>query len=221
MKTHQLTFVTLLLTFFLTGNIYGQSPQIDSLKIIPTNPTTNDTIKVVAYTTFFNSPCFLASSSFIIGTTINVYASHQNDSSMWPAFCNSIDTLTIGQLSAGTYVLHYHLADTVPPTTYDIDTIIFTVQQASGLQLIDNSEQEITVYPNPTTTEINVDFKTYTANRHDITFYSVLGQKVKTVKERKDITTIDISDLTDGIYFIVITSENNGRWTQKIIKNGT
>jgi len=43
MKTHQLTFVTLLLTFFLTGNIYGQSPQIDSLKIIPTNPTTNDT----------------------------------------------------------------------------------------------------------------------------------------------------------------------------------
>lgn len=123
MKRHQLTLGTLLLTFFLTGNLKAQT--IDSLKIIPTNPTTNDTVKVITYTTFPNSSCNLTGSSInIIDSTINVYASHFQGG--WPSICNSIDTLTIGKFNARTYELQYHLTDTAPPTTYDIDTIILS-----------------------------------------------------------------------------------------------
>jgi len=218
MKTHQLTLATLLLTFFLTNNLKAQIPAIDSLKIIPTNPTTNDLVKIISHTIFPSSGCPLTSSSVnISGATITVYAAHTLG--FLTAICYSKDTLTIGILNAGTYELTYHLYDTVPPTTYDIDTINFTVQQSNGLQFTDNSEQSIEIYPNPTTTEINIRLKTHLVDRYDIEIYSVLGKKIKTVREGKDTITIDISDLTDGVYFIIITSGHDRRWTQKIIKN--
>jgi hypothetical protein len=218
MKTHQRTLATLLLAFFLTGNLKAQIPAIDSLKIIPANPTTNDSVKLISYSTFPSGGCPLTSSSVnISGATITVHVSHTLGGAT--VLCKSTDTLAIGKLSAGAYELHYHLADTAPPTTYDIDTSNFTVQQASGLQLIGHSEQELIIYPNPTTTEISLDLKTHSVKRHDIYFYSVQGQIVKAAKELSDIITIDISDLTDGVYFIVITSEHNRRWAQKIIKS--
>lgn len=217
MKTHQFTFALFLLTFFLTGNSEAQPPTIDSLRIIPTNPTTNDTVQLISYTTFAYSGCSLGSSSVsIIGTNITVHTSY--NTGIGPAFCNSIDTLVIGKLYAGTYELTCHLADTAPPTTYDIDTIIFTIQQASGFQFIDNLSQEIKVYPNPAITEFTIELKTFLAD-NDIDIISVLGQKIKTVKENRDIIKIDISDLTDGIYFIVITSGHDRCWTHKIMKN--
>jgi len=216
MKTHQLTLATLLLTLFLINNLKSQT--IDSLKIIPINPTSNDTIKVICYTTFPYGDCNLGSSSVnIVDSIITIYTSY--NIGLYPAFCNSIDTLTIGILNAGTYELTCHLSDTAPPTTYDIDTIIFTVQQGSGLQLIDNSGQEIKAYPNPTTTEIYINLKTQLNERHDIDIYSVFGQKIKTIKTDKKKILINISDLTEGVYFIVIISDYDKQWTQKIIKN--
>jgi len=191
---------------------------IDSIAILPPNPTTTDTVKVISYTSFGYTPCSLANPSFnIVDTNITVYTSYTTG--IAPTLCTSIDTLTIGKLNVGNYELTFHLADTAPPTTYDIDTIIFTVQQPSGLQPTEYSEQEIKVYPNPTTSEINIELKTHSTDRHEIDIYSLLGQKINTVKTDKNNVLIDISDLTEGVYFIFITDGYDKRWTKKIIKN--
>ncbi len=191
---------------------------IDSLKIIPNNPTTLDTVKVIGYTFHPYSDCPLTSSSVNINNdTITVNVSHTLG--IMPTTCNSIDTLTIGVLNAGTYELTYHLADTAPPTTYDIDTITFTIQQPSGLQPPDHSEQEIEVYPNPITSQINIGLKTLPADKYHIDFYSILGQKIKTIKADKNIVSVDISNFTEGVYFIVITDGHGRRWARKVIKN--
>jgi len=196
----------------------NNSRTIDSLKIIPNNPTTNDTVKVISYTMHPNSDCSLTNSSVsITNDTITVNASYTLG--MLPTICNSIDTLTIGVLNAGTYELTYHLADTAPPTTYDIDTIMFTVQQLNTLQHVEYSEKEIRVYPNPTISQINIELKILPADRYQIDFYSILGQKIKTVKTGKSNVSIDISDLTQGVYFITITDRHGGLWTRKVIKN--
>jgi hypothetical protein len=155
-----------------------------------------------------------SSSVNINGATITLNASHSLG--VLAVICYSTDTLTIGTLNAGTYELTYHLY--APPTIYDIDTIIFTVQQASGLQLIENSDQKIKVYPNPATTEIHIDLNTPSTEKHDIDIYSVFGQKIKTIREVYGIITVDISDLIGEIYFIVITNGQNKRWTKKITK---
>ncbi len=139
MKSNQLTFVTLLLTFFITSNLNAQSGAIDSLKIIPTNPTTSDSVKVISYTVFNSGDCQLASSSVNInGAAIDIYASHILGP--YASYCYSTDIITIGKLDAGTYEIHYHLTANSLPTTNDIDTISFTVQQATGLQQIEVSE---------------------------------------------------------------------------------
>ena len=138
MKSYQITFLTLLL-IFLTSNLKAQLNAIDSLKIIPTNPTTSDSVKVISYTIFNSYPCQLASSSVnISGALIDIYASHILGP--YASVCHSTDILTIGKLNAGTYELHYHLTANSLPTTNDTDTIIFTVQQATGFQLIELSE---------------------------------------------------------------------------------
>lgn len=219
MKTHHFSLAILLLTFLITSNIKSQN--IDSLKILPTNPTTTDTIKAVCYVSYPNSPCHIISSNInIIASTIKVYASHYDNYASFPAFCNSTDTLTIGRFSAGIYELIYTLlSDTAPAFIYDIDTIIFNIQQSTGMQLTENLNQEILIYPNPTTKEIYIELKPYSSGKHDISIYSLFGQKIKSIRETGNIITIDISDLIEGIYFIEVTNGQDKRWTQKIIKN--
>ena len=214
MKT-QISLAILLLTCFLMSNLYAQ--QIDSLAMIPTNPTISDTIKIIGYTSHPYSDCPLTSSSVDFdGDTIIVRTSHTLGG--WTALCNSIDTLTIKFFNAGTYEIRYHLSDTAPPTTYDIDTLIFTVQQPSGLQIKNNIDQKINIYPNPTTTEITIDLITHSTSGHKIDFYSVLGQKIKTFNTETKTINIDISDLTEDIYLITITNRDGRLWTGKLIK---
>jgi hypothetical protein len=218
MKTHQLTLATLLLIFFLTGNLKAQPPTIDSLKIIPANPTANDIVKIIAFTSWYINPCTLTSYSLNdTNNQITVIAIHSGAGIFMP--CSSIDTLTIGVLNAGNYELTYNLADTFWTVIYDIDTIIFTVQQASGLQQIDNSDQRIKVYPNPfsTSTTIFIDDKLLTSTI-EIRMYDIFGREIKrmTKTKNKEIT-ITKDNLTGGLYFIKIMQNDKIIDSKKII----
>ena len=208
----------ILITFILTGNLIAQT--IDSLKIIPTIPNTNDTVKVIGYVTYPNSPCYLINSSInFIDSTIKLTVSHYDSINVWPAVCNSTDTLSVGVLNNGTYEVNYHLvSDTAPQTTYDIDTIFFTVQQASGISPVYFSDQIIIVYPNPATNEITLNLKTCLTSSKEIYIYSAFGQKIKTIRTNMNKINIYISNLTEGIYYIKITDGQGKRWTKKLIK---
>jgi hypothetical protein len=207
-------FPSVLFVFLMT--LSAQAVYVDSLKIIPTNPTSVDTVKVIAFTTLVSSPCPLKTSSVeVIDDTIKVRASH-NLGPFW-LFCNSIDTLILGVFEPGNYELHYHLMDTTFTVTYDIDTILFTVQQASGLQFIDNQDPEIFIYPVPATTEITIKLP-YSNDGYHIEIYSNIGQRIKTTYTKKEAISIDLSDIPGGLYYIVIHDGYFRRWTKKIIK---
>ncbi|HIA37586.1 MAG TPA: hypothetical protein EYN89_12860, partial [Flavobacteriales bacterium] len=117
MKTIITLFTSMLLTC-LTSNLTAQVT--DSLEIIPANPTTTDTVKVICYTTWMSvvpgQPCgypLLNSSLNINNNEIDVYKTpldsvDSNYIVLW-VLCNSIDTITVGRLNAGTYDLTYHL----------------------------------------------------------------------------------------------------------------
>lgn len=218
MKTHWLLSLTFLLVFLPANITYAQISVIDSLKIDPANPTTSDIVKVISYTTFSTGGCPLTNSSVsIIGTTVNVYASHTLG--ILTYICHSIDTQTIGKLNSGSYDLIYHLTGTGSSTTFDIDTILFTVLQPTGLQPIDYPKPEIMIYPNPAATEINIDLLSNAAGRSIIDIYSVLGQKMRSVTTDKNSTHIDINDLNEGIYFFVITNGQERKWVKSVIIN--
>ncbi|PCH91816.1 MAG: hypothetical protein COB85_08745 [Bacteroidetes bacterium] len=184
----------------------NNSQTIDSVNIIPNNPTTLDTVKLIGYTFHPYSDCPMTSSSVNINNdTITVNVSHSLG--IMPTTCISIDTLTIGILYAGTYELTYHLADTAPPTTYDIDTIIFTVQQSSGLQLSDNSEPRIKIYPNPTNEIVTIKTTSTRPQNITISIIDIQGKTIfsETLQSSVKLTkTLDLSTYIKGIYLIKV-----------------
>ena len=81
-------------------------------------------------------------------------------------------------------------------TTYYFDNI----QQSTTLSADNKSFKVIKVFPNPVKDEINLaDHQNYKS----VSIYNLLGQEVKQVESQK---TIDVSDLTSGVY--VINTDN-------------
>ena len=215
MKIYKLTIVTLLFTFILTNSLKGQT--IDSLVVLPANPTSTDSINVISYTSFNYLSCPVDSSSINISNdTITLYGFYTP--SMAAALCNSIDTMAIGILNYGTYILIYHLIDDLLLNTNDIDTITFTVDLSNGLQQATYPDQDIKVYPNPSVSQIRIEIKTSLSYSHVIDIYSIDGKRVKTMKVDENEILIDVGDLPTGFYFIVITDEYNRQLRRKIIK---
>ncbi|MGO3184106.1 MAG: S8 family peptidase [Aequorivita sp.] len=77
-------------------------------------------------------------------------------------------------------------------------------------------EHNFALYPNPVSTQINISFPE-SAEKADFVLYNVLGERVL----QKNITalknSIDVSELTSGMYIASITS-NNRTISYKIIK---
>lgn len=80
------------------------------------------------------------------------------------------------------------------------------------------TESKISVFPNPTSALINL--RLIDNNITQIDIVNIYGQKVISIKNITQTLTIDISSLSNGIYFIKATSKNGSIYlTEKIIKN--
>lgn len=72
----------------------------------------------------------------------------------------------------------------------------------------------LSVFPNPASESIQISFNQSTANQT----VSVLNLNGQMVKQEKNVSSIYISDLPAGLYFVQVTT-SNGIATQKFIKN--
>ncbi len=73
--------------------------------------------------------------------------------------------------------------------------------------------ESIKVYPNPTTNIINITLPNPT-EYFTVSVYSSLGHLIYKVSNH---TSVDISNFTNGIYFITV-NQNEKNWTTKIVK---
>lgn len=208
MNAHQLALIPILLSLLGTGHLIAQPPAVDSLKIIPASPTTDDAVKVVAYTTWGITPCALAGSSFeTSNNTVTVFATNGGIGIFFP--CSSTDTISIGTLGAGNYSLIYNVGEPDSQIIYDADTIDFIVQQPDGMPLIDRSNLGIKIFPNPfsTSATILLDDKLFNTP-FEIRLYDMFGREVKRINQVKNKeTTIDGNALTVGMYFVAILQD--------------
>lgn len=78
--------------------------------------------------------------------------------------------------------------------------------------LTDIDARTISVYPNPATTYINLQITTAYLNK-TAGLYDTAGRLIKNILCENEMTTIDISELPAGIYFIKIENQ-----TRKVIK---
>jgi len=79
-----------------------------------------------------------------------------------------------------------------------------------------NSKLDVfSVYPNPTSSEVNISSK---ESIKDIKVYDTTGRLVKSLNNlNAKNTKVNLNELSNGIYFIHISSENN-RQTKQVIK---
>lgn len=88
---------------------------------------------------------------------------------------------------------------------------------ALGVNPVTLDNNAIKVFPNPVTNVLNILNNTEDTNA-SIDIYSISGARVKSLKATESLTTIPVSDLQSGLYFVKVTM-NNQVGNYKFIKN--
>jgi hypothetical protein len=78
--------------------------------------------------------------------------------------------------------------------------------------------EDILVYPNPTNQTVTVDLSQSAENLSEIVFFDIVGKRVKVINSlgEKQIT-IEVSDLSKGVYLIEIQTENKIKTIKKLM----
>ena len=90
-----------------------------------------------------------------------------------------------------------------------------TFQTGVGIQ--NYLERSVTLYPNPATEKVVVEVSDASILITGVEVYNVFGQLVKTIVPEENPLHIIISGLSDGMYYVRITTDD-GIVTKKFMK---
>ena len=78
---------------------------------------------------------------------------------------------------------------------------------------VDENQMNVKLYPNPTSGQLNIEAEEMTT----VSVYDVVGQCVMQTMAQDGRTTIDMSQLQNGIYFVKVNT-GNGSAVQRVVK---
>ena len=132
-------------------------------------------------------------------------------------------TFTIPITSPNAYILNLEIYGTYSSTTCDYtdlqntSTLNFTTPLTAtvylGVEDLKALANKVTLYPNPVKGEVNI-IKANDLTIHKLEVYTMLGSKIKTV--RSQFERLDVTNFSDGLYFLTFHS-NKGVFQKKII----
>jgi len=82
-----------------------------------------------------------------------------------------------------------------------------------GLTTEKNQIHNLTIFPNPVNDFLTLDFSDYNNTTLSVEVFTMLGQKIKVFENINTTETLDLSDLTSGVYLLKIS---NNETTQSI-----
>lgn len=85
------------------------------------------------------------------------------------------------------------------------------------LSVEDFQKDSVSIYPNPVTDRVQLDFTTAVANTQ-IALFDTLGKEIMTFQTDQKNTQLNMENLSQGIYYLKVT-QNNNVFTKKIVKN--
>ena len=203
---------------FASSNIEHPEKIIDSIKIIPENPTRINPIRFATFSPPFGGDCtYQLNVDSVIDAKIYISGKFNNQ-----AKCKekgACDTVEIGLLSPGAYELIYKFIDIydetegfiIPTEEY---TLPFVVDNVVGLQSIE--KQQLEIFPNPCNTYINVSFPAMNNEYKYIRLFDSSGKIVYETQTDQEQLQIDMSKYMQGVYSVWLL--NNGVSGYKIIK---
>lgn len=91
-----------------------------------------------------------------------------------------------------------------------IDTVTFAINKwATNISRVNNSKDEVAVYPNPAYNEVNVTFNKELGVRN-VAIYNLVGKQINNYRVNGNSAKLDIARIPAGIYFLRLV-DNNGR----------
>ena len=146
-----------------------------------------------------------------LGESINLYTKENTGKVSW---------FKDGKLIENTLVSPKETTEYIAKSTLNgCPEVIAKVQVKVEKTLIEDLNNAVTIYPNPT-----YDRVTISSNSREIKSIQVnnlVGGNLKTYKIGNNLKqqTLNISDLTTGVYIVAIEVEGNNTITKKLIKN--
>ncbi len=101
--------------------------------------------------------------------------------------------------------------------TYELDMTIDRSFKTSTNEILENS---IKIYPTPASNTVNVELKDHNLKIEAINIQNNLGQTIRGISNLNDTTEklqFDVSDLSNGIYFLQVQYDNHKTINKKIV----
>ncbi|NHM01671.1 DUF7619 domain-containing protein [Flavobacterium difficile] len=118
----------------------------------------------------------------------------------------------------------YAVGDIIPNTAsiyFDFNPAIITntfqTEFVALLEATSFNTDEFAIYPNPTSTVLNIQSKS-NSTISEVNIYDLLGKQLLNKKMDVSITEIDMTSYSPGLYLLEVVSEDNQKSMHKIIK---
>ncbi len=193
-----------------------QTVQADRLKkkeLVGPFLTSSSSSQKVCKNTAITLDCTPSASKMVTNPTYT-YAWSSNPS----GFNSTSKSASHTPTSAGTYtytvtVTMTGTVGTTSVTSTNTSTVTVIVDDCTGIEKI-NNKPELTITPNPSKGifALNEDFAKTT--NYEISIYNSFGEQIM---KTKNASTFDLSEYSNGIYFITIKTEDNTIYNKKII----
>jgi hypothetical protein len=196
---------------------------INFLTVTPANPTSSDTITVLANCSFPSGSCSTHSQNISIAGN-DIYASAFHCLGVLTVICNYTDTFIINPLPAGNYTFHFQVnagmfpAPCTPgPIPAGVDSIQFVVSPATGIDEFLNQD-EVMVVPNPVKDLFSISGLSENDLPANAELFSQEGKVVRKFKITHVDQIIDLTTLPAAIYQLNLITGKQQKIILPIIK---
>ena len=130
---------------------------------------------------------------------------------------NTLGIWNTNALTEGTYILRLVVKNNHADSVEDFVPVTMLPSVTTTIHLNENNLL-VAVFPNPATDYLTVYFSENNP-KADITIYNLLGQTKITSKTNGLKSTVNIEQLSQGVYLIEIKSEDGKKYRQRFVKN--
>ncbi|MBK9636875.1 MAG: T9SS type A sorting domain-containing protein [Bacteroidetes bacterium] len=199
-------------------SFYSQAQVVNQITIIPSNPTSSDTISVITNFSYYGDCSFglVGYYYYLQDSTIYILPTYCGYGAT--TLCTSIDTLKLETFPAENYIIsiEFHQGSVCPFSHFDatiaqFDTTL-TINTTSGLISPNVSESEILLFPNPTNGKVTLRLEK--GNLKSVSLYNSLGVLI----DEFFSSTFSMERFPSGIYWTTIKTDR-GQSTLKIMKH--
>ena len=192
-----------LLVIGCTNMLHAQ--WIQSLTVLPPNPTPNDTIMILAECSFPAGTCdYHTQNMSVNGNVIMAWSLHCLGA--LTVICYDTDTFIINPLPVGSYIFNFQIDAGFGPgpctpgfVPGPSDTVSFVVSPAVGFSEVIPGD-EITVIPNPVKDQFNINGLSSVDYPVRASIFSSEGKLIKNVIVKTADESIPVGELPLGLY---------------------